>query len=221
MLRVSNQGFLSQSQAIVRLLEQIESMAATDMTVLVQGETGVGKGVLARLLHNLSPRQANPFIPINCGGLSAGLIESELFGHEKGAFTSANARKIGYFERADGGTLFLDEVGDLPLEAFLKFLFGIDSFAHQMDHRDVYKCLTIAGQALVIFGMDSIIEYPSKGSFDDPTTGYHRKAGALFGHDFEVYFVRFFCAATHCLRALPRYHPSTHNLRSRCTLGEK
>ena len=117
MLRVSNQGFLSQSQAIARLLDQVESMAETDMTVLVLGETGVGKGVLARLLHNLSPRQANPFIPVNCGGLSAGLIESELFGHEKGAFTSANAQKIGYFERADGGTLFLDEVGDLPLDS--------------------------------------------------------------------------------------------------------
>ena len=117
MLRVSNQGFLSQSQSIARLLNQVESMAETDMTVLVLGETGVGKGVLARLLHNLSPRQANPFIPVNCGGLSAGLIESELFGHEKGAFTSANAQKIGYFERADGGTLFLDEVGDLPLDS--------------------------------------------------------------------------------------------------------
>ena len=117
MLRVSNQGFLSQSQAMARLLDQVESMAETDMTVLVLGETGVGKGVLARLLHNLSPRQANPFISVNCGGLSAGLIESELFGHEKGAFTSANAQKIGYFERADGGTLFLDEVGDLPLDS--------------------------------------------------------------------------------------------------------
>ena len=117
MLRVSNQGFLSQSQTMARLLDQVESMAETDMTVLILGETGVGKGVLARLLHNLSPRQANPFIPVNCGGLSAGLIESELFGHEKGAFTSADAQKIGYFERADGGTLFLDEVGDLPLDS--------------------------------------------------------------------------------------------------------
>ena len=117
MLRVSNQGFLSQSQAMARLLEQVESMAETDMTVLVLGETGVGKGVLARLLHNLSPRQVSPFISVNCGGLSSGLIESELFGHEKGAFTSANAQKIGYFERADGGTLFLDEVGDLPLDS--------------------------------------------------------------------------------------------------------
>ena len=117
MLRVSNQGFLSQSPAMARLLDKIESMAATDLTVLVLGETGVGKGVLARILHNLSPRQAKPFIPVNCGGLSPGVIESELFGHEKGAFTSANARKIGYFERANGGTLFLDEVGDLPSES--------------------------------------------------------------------------------------------------------
>ncbi len=117
MLRVSNQGFLSQSPAMARLLDKIESMAATDLTVLVLGETGVGKGVLARILHNLSPRQAKPFIPVNCAGLSPGVIESELFGHEKGAFTSANARKIGYFERANGGTLFLDEVGDLPSES--------------------------------------------------------------------------------------------------------
>ena len=117
MLRLSNQGFLSQSPAMARLLDEVDRMAKTDLTVLVLGETGVGKGMLVRLLHNLSSRQENPFIPVNCGGLSAGLVESELFGHEKGAFTSANAQKIGYFERADGGTLFLDEVGDLPLES--------------------------------------------------------------------------------------------------------
>ena len=117
MLRVSHQGFLSQSPAMAQLLAKIGSMAKTDMTVLVLGETGVGKGVLARLLHNLSSRRTNPFISVNCGGLSAGLVENELFGHEKGAFTSAHAQKIGYFERANGGTLFLDEVGDLPFES--------------------------------------------------------------------------------------------------------
>ena len=117
MLRYADQDFLSQSQAMTQLLEEVAQMAETDMTMLVMGETGVGKGVLAQRIHNLSRRRGQPFVALNCGSLPAGLIESELFGHERGAFTGAVKRHIGCFERANYGTLFLDEIGDLPLEA--------------------------------------------------------------------------------------------------------
>ena len=115
-LRDADQDFLSQSPAMTELLEGIEQMADTDMTMLVLGETGVGKGVLARRIHNLSQRRGHPFVALNCGSLPAGLIESELFGHERGSFTGAVKRHIGCFERANYGTLFLDEIGDLSLE---------------------------------------------------------------------------------------------------------
>ena len=117
MLQDADQDFLSQSQAMTQLLGEVAQMAETDMTMLVLGETGVGKGVLAQRIHNLSRRRGQPFVALNCGSLPAGLIESELFGHERGAFTGAVKRHIGCFERANYGTLFLDEIGDLPLEA--------------------------------------------------------------------------------------------------------
>lgn len=117
MLQDADQDFLSQSQAMTQLLEEVAQMAETDMTMLVMGETGVGKGVLAQRIHNLSRRRGQPFVALNCGSLPSGLIESELFGHERGAFTGAVKRHIGCFERANYGTLFLDEIGDLPLEA--------------------------------------------------------------------------------------------------------
>ena len=105
----------SRSGAMQQVMQAVSQVAGTDMTVLVLGETGVGKGVLAQTIHDTSPRHEQPFIQVNCGSLPAGLIESELFGHEKGAFTGANTRQLGRFELADGGTLFLDEIGDLPL----------------------------------------------------------------------------------------------------------
>ena len=108
---------LSQSSVMAQLLKKVKQVAETDTKVLVLGETGVGKGLLAQTIHKMSPRCERAFIPVNCGALPAGLVESELFGHEKGAFTSAVAQKIGCFERAHGGTLFLDEISDLPLEA--------------------------------------------------------------------------------------------------------
>ena len=110
-------GIFSQSSVMAQLLKEVKQVAETDTRVLVSGETGVGKGLLARAIHKMSPRCERAFIPVNCGALPAGLIESELFGHEKGAFTGAMARKVGYFERAHGGTLFLDEISDLPLES--------------------------------------------------------------------------------------------------------
>jgi formate hydrogenlyase transcriptional activator len=113
---------VGQSRAIKEVFKAIEAVAPAGATVLITGETGTGKELVARALHNLSPRRGKALIKVNCAALPAGLIESELFGHEKGAFTGAIARKIGRFELAHGGTLFLDEIGDLPLELQPKLL---------------------------------------------------------------------------------------------------
>jgi formate hydrogenlyase transcriptional activator len=110
------------SPALEAVLEQVEQVAPTDSTVLVQGETGTGKELIARAIHNLSSRCGRPFIKLNCAAIPFDLLESELFGHEKGAFTGAIAQKIGRFELADKGTLFLDEVGDIPLPLQPKLL---------------------------------------------------------------------------------------------------
>jgi formate hydrogenlyase transcriptional activator len=104
------------------LQQQVEKVAPTTATVLMQGETGTGKEMFAQMIHHLSPRSQQPFIKVNCAAIPAGLLESELFGHEKGAFTGAAGRKIGRIELANGGTLFLDEIGDLPLELQPKLL---------------------------------------------------------------------------------------------------
>ena len=109
--------FIGQSHALKETFAQIHTVADTDVTVLILGETGTGKGLAAKAIHSLSTRKDEPLIQLNCGAIPDGLVESELFGHEKGAFTGAVARKIGRFELADGGTLFLDEIGDLPLES--------------------------------------------------------------------------------------------------------
>ena len=116
-LRATDHVVHSQSWAMRQVLEQTVRVAETAMTVLVLGETGTGKGLLAQTVHETSTRRKRPFIQVNCGALPAGLVESELFGHEKGAFTGAASRQLGRFELADGGTLFLDEIGDLPLES--------------------------------------------------------------------------------------------------------
>ena len=113
---------IGSSAAIKHVLRQVEIVAPADSTVLIQGETGTGKELIARALHNLSTRKERTFIKLNCAAIPSGLLESELFGHEKGAFTGAVAQKVGRFELADGGTLFLDEVGDIPLELQPKLL---------------------------------------------------------------------------------------------------
>src|SRR5262247_350846 len=110
------------SAALRRVLKEVETVAATGSTVLIQGETGTGKELIARALHDLSPRRDRTFVKLNCAAIPTGLLESELFGHEKGAFTGAITQKVGRFELAHGGTLFLDEVGDIPLELQPKLL---------------------------------------------------------------------------------------------------
>ena len=105
-----------------RVFETIDKVADTDVTVLIRGESGTGKELVANALHYRSPRRGKPLIKMNCAALSRELVESELFGHERGAFTGAIARREGKFEAADGGTLFLDEVGDMPLETQAKLL---------------------------------------------------------------------------------------------------
>jgi len=113
---------LGRSPALARTLDQVEQVAATDATVLLLGESGTGKELIARALHARSRRRDKPLIKVNCAALSAGLVESELFGHERGAFTGAAERRIGRFELAHQGTLFLDEVGDVPRDVQVKLL---------------------------------------------------------------------------------------------------
>ena len=110
------------SPALESVLAEVERVARTDSTVLVLGETGTGKELIARAIHNLSARCGRPFVKLNCAAIPFDLLESELFGHEKGAFTGAIAQKIGRFEMADNGTLFLDEIGDIPLALQPKLL---------------------------------------------------------------------------------------------------
>ena len=113
---------LGEAPALLQLLDQVGRVAATDSTVLIQGETGTGKELIARAIHNRSQRRERPLIKINCAALPRELVESELFGHEKGAYTGATQQRQGRFELADGGTIFLDEVGELPLETQPKLL---------------------------------------------------------------------------------------------------
>jgi formate hydrogenlyase transcriptional activator len=113
---------VGQSRALSEVLTQVEIVAPTDSTVLIVGETGTGKELIARALHNLGSRREQPFVKVNCAAIPTGLLESELFGHERGAFTSAVSQRIGRFELAHPGTLFLDEVGDIPLELQPKLL---------------------------------------------------------------------------------------------------
>ena len=121
-LNYNFEEIISKSTNFQKVLQQIEQVAATDATVLILGESGTGKELIARAVHHISNRSKKPLVKVNCATLPANLIESELFGHEKGAFTGAMERKIGRFELADGGTIFLDEIGELPIELQAKLL---------------------------------------------------------------------------------------------------
>jgi formate hydrogenlyase transcriptional activator len=113
---------VGKSLSLRRVLKQVETVAPTDSTVLIYGDTGTGKELIARAIHDLSPRRSKPFVKLNCAAIPTGLLESELFGHEKGAFTGAIAQRVGRFEVANGGTIFLDEIGEIPLELQTKLL---------------------------------------------------------------------------------------------------
>src|SRR5215831_5026206 len=118
----SFEGIVGASPALKEVLDLVRTVAPTDSTVLIEGETGTGKELIAQAVHTHSRRRHCPFMKLNCAAIPVGLLESELFGHERGAFTGALARKIGRFEAANGGTLFLDEIGDIPLELQAKLL---------------------------------------------------------------------------------------------------
>ena len=115
-------GIIGQSVEIQEILDLVQQVAPTDITVLITGESGVGKEIVAKAIHSESKRSHKPMITVNCGAIPEGIIESELFGHEKGAFTGATDSRKGYFELAEGGTIFLDEIGELPLGTQVKFL---------------------------------------------------------------------------------------------------
>jgi len=120
-------GITGKSDAIKQVVDKIMQVSNTDITVLLQGESGVGKDVTARTIHALSKRKRNDLVIVNCGAIPEGIIESELFGHEKGSFTGAHEARKGYFEKADGGTIFLDEIGDTPKNIQVKLLRVLES----------------------------------------------------------------------------------------------
>jgi len=124
-------GITGESVEMQKIAEVVRQVAATDITVLITGESGVGKEVVAKAIHMASPRSKKPLITVNCGAIPEGIMESELFGHERGSFTGASDQRKGYFELADGGTIFLDEIGELPLSAQVKFLRILENGEYQ------------------------------------------------------------------------------------------
>jgi DNA-binding NtrC family response regulator len=126
-----NLGIVGESVAIMKLVEVIRQVAPTDITVLITGESGTGKEVVAKAIHGAGARSRKALVTVNCGAIPEGIIESELFGHERGSFTGASEQRKGYFELADGGTIFLDEIGELPLPAQVKFLRILENGEYQ------------------------------------------------------------------------------------------
>lgn len=125
--KYSFQGIVGHSQALQQVIEQVQQVAPSKATVLITGETGTGKELIAQMIHQNSPRARAPFVPVHCAALPSNLLESELFGHEKGAFTGAAEKRVGRFEAADGGTLFLDEIGEIDASTQVKLLRFLES----------------------------------------------------------------------------------------------
>ena len=121
------EGVIGSSPLMLGLVDRLKRIAPTDATVLIQGETGTGKELVAQAIHQNSPRKPKPFVALNCAALSENILESELFGHIRGAFTDASSDRVGKFEYANGGTLFLDEVGDMPMATQIKLLRVLES----------------------------------------------------------------------------------------------
>jgi len=132
LLRISGDEIVGADFGLRDVMRQVRQVAPTESPVLLSGETGVGKDVIANAIHLGSPRRDGPFVPVNCGAIPDGLLDSELFGHEKGAFTGALAKKRGRFERADGGTILLDEIGEMPLDAQVRLL-------RVLQHREIER----------------------------------------------------------------------------------
>lgn len=149
---------IGKSHAFKIVLHQVEQVGPTDSTVLILGETGTGKGLIARRIHQKSGRKDRPLVTVNCAALPATLIESELFGHEKGAFTGAVDRKIGRFELADGGTIFLDEIGDLPLELQAKLLRILQDYEFERLGSSTTKTVDVRVIAATNRDLDPLIE---------------------------------------------------------------
>jgi DNA-binding NtrC family response regulator len=159
--KLKGQPVLVGGEAFSQVLRLVERVAPLDTTVMITGETGTGKEVVARRIHHLSPRSAKPFVAINCGGLPHGLLESLLFGHERGAFTGAVKRTAGYFEKAHGGVILLDEIGDMPMDLQIKLLrvlqekvirrigsetdIQVDCRVIAATHRDLHKMVNEGG----------------------------------------------------------------------------
>ena len=135
-MELKSYGIIGQSASLAGVFKILGKVAPTDSTVLVTGDSGTGKELLVRALHAASPRADSPFVPVNCGAIPRDLLESELFGHEKGAFTSAIRQRKGKFEQADGGTLFLDEIGDKTLAAQAKMYHDLQDHHICIDRND-------------------------------------------------------------------------------------
>jgi formate hydrogenlyase transcriptional activator len=145
---------IGNSLELLKLLDRIQSTAPTDANVLIIGETGSGKELVARAIHSRSTRQSSPLVKVNCGAIPSGLVESELFGHVKGAFTSASERRVGRFELANNGTLFLDEVGELPLETQVKLL----RVLQEQEFEPVGSCRTVKVNVRIIAATNRDLE---------------------------------------------------------------
>jgi sigma-54 dependent transcriptional regulator, flagellar regulatory protein len=157
-----NFGFIGQSKNILKIFKMVEKIADRDTTILINGETGTGKGLLARLIHNKSNRNKLPFVKINCGAIPDHLLESELFGHEKGSFTGATNLKPGKFEIADGGTIFLDEIGDMSYDLQVKLLRVLE----ENEFERVGGCKTIKTDVRIIAATHrNLEEEVKKGNF--------------------------------------------------------